>query len=46
MKIFFGLIVILIALILNPGCKGRGSSGKTSGNENEGQLSQIPGLQV
>jgi hypothetical protein len=36
MKIFFGSLILLFALILNPGCRGRGSSAKTSGNENAG----------
>jgi hypothetical protein len=36
MKVFLVSIGILIALLLNTGCKGRVSSGKTSVNENEG----------
>jgi MORN repeat variant len=35
MKILFGSLVIILALMLNAGCKGRGSSGKTSGNTDE-----------
>ena len=35
MKIFFGSLLLLVALILNPGCSGRGNSGKAAENQNE-----------
>jgi hypothetical protein len=35
MKIFFGSLLILTAIMLNPGCSGRGNSGKTTGNGND-----------
>jgi hypothetical protein len=44
MKLFLGSLVVFVMLILNQGCTGRGGSGKSTGNENEGSAASDTGF--